>query len=331
MTSLYVAGGRQKPGSTTTVPEWHQYGAGVVLRVQPDNGTIDCCVEYVTPPDRCAFDDDPSILFKSGTLVGESLYVPTQTEVMVFDITSFGRTGYVSLPCFNDVHHVTPGKDGKLLVTNTGLDMVVETTLNGKVCREWSVIGEELWTRFSRATDYRKVVTTKPHRSHPNHVFMVGGEIWVTRCDQGDALCLTREQRPIQLANQQVHDGHVHENRIYFTTVSGQVILVDAVSKQVLRRYDLNSISDRKMPLGWCRGMAVLEDDCIVVGFSRLRRTKWKRNLRWIKHRLGGDGTGLLPTRLEMFDLKRGKRAWEIDLENAGLNAVFSVHAKEGY
>jgi len=57
-----------------------------------------------------------------------------------------------------------------------------------------------------------------------------------------------------------------------------------------------------------------------------LRPTKWKQNVQWVKHRLGGDGMGLQPTRLGMFDLRREKLCWEVDLEPAGMNVVFSVH-----
>ncbi len=73
----------------------------------------------------------------------------------------------------------------------------MEVTPEGEILREWSVIGEDTWARFSRQIDYRKVPTTKPHRSHPNFAFLLEGDIWTTRCDQKDAICLTgRAHRP---------------------------------------------------------------------------------------------------------------------------------------
>ena len=145
MTGLYVIGGRQKPGvDTDETDEWHHYSAGLIVSVDPNSGSIRTCAEHVSPPDACASTHDPSILFKAGTLVGNRLYVPTQTELLIYTVPSFERIGYLSLPCFNDVHHVSPGPDGTLLVANTGLDMVVEVSRDGTVRREWSVTGETL-------------------------------------------------------------------------------------------------------------------------------------------------------------------------------------------
>jgi hypothetical protein len=327
MTSLYVIGGRQKRGvDIARTDEWHHYSAGIIVSVDLETGSVRSCVEHISPPDACASAQDPSILFKAGTLVGNRLYVPTQTELLIYTLPSFTRVGYRSLPCFNDVHHVCPGPDDSLLVANTGLDMVVEVTRDGVVRREWSVIGETLWTRFSRDVDYRKVVTTKPHRSHPNHVFLLGDDIWVTRCDQHDALCLTREQPVIHLGDRPVHDGLVRNERIHFTMVSGHVVIVDAATKCVSGRHDLNAIYGATKSLGWARGLEVLDDDHIVVGFSRLRPTKWKQNIQWVKNQLGGEASDVFPTRIAMFDIRRGRLCWEVDLERAGMNAVFSIH-----
>lgn len=326
MTLLYAVGGRQKPGVTERVEEWHHFAAGVIVSIHAETGRVEACMDYVSPPDVCP-PEDPSIVFKAGTLMEDELYVPTTTELLVYDLPSFTRTRYVSLPCFNDVHHVLPGPDDSLLVANTGLDMVVEVAPDDTVRREWTVIDEELWARFSRDVDYRKVASTKPHRSHPNFLFYVDDELWVTRCDQHDALCLSRERPPMPVANGLIHDGVVHGDSIYFTVVSGEVVVVDAADKSVRRRFDLEAIVGDGPPLGWCRGIDVLDDDHVVVGFSRLRPTRWKENIRWVKHRLGGGGSGLRPTRLVMFDLRRERLCWEVDLEPVGMNAVFSVHS----
>jgi hypothetical protein len=88
---------------------------------------------------------------------------------------------------------------------------------------------------------------------------------------------------------------------------------------------DLNQIAGGGAS-GWCRGLEVLDEDRVVVAFSRLRPTKWRENVRWAKRRLGSRGVGLLPTRLAMVDL-RTERFWEANLEPVGLYAVFSVHA----
>jgi hypothetical protein len=71
----------------------------------------------------------------------------------------------------------------------------------------------------------------------------------------------------------------------------------------------------------------MIDDDHAVVGFSRLRPTRWKQNVQWAKHRLaGGNGLGLLPTRIALFNLRTEKFCWDVDLEPAGVNVVFSIH-----
>jgi hypothetical protein len=327
MNCLYVVGGRQKPGATGRTPEWHLWGGGLIVEVDLARGEVRPCAEYVSPPEACAAEDDPSIVFKAGTLDGDRFYACTQTELLVYSVPDFRRVGYVSLPRFNDLHHVRPGRDGTLLVANTGLDTVVEVTPEGAVRREWSVLGEDVWQRFSVEVDYRRVATTKPHHAHPNFVFEVRGEIWTTRFLQRDAICLTRPGWRIPLEGAPNHDGEVLGDRVYFTSVDAHVVIADAVTLRKERDVDLNAIAGDDAPLGWCRGLAVLDEDHVAVGFSRLRPTRFRENLRWLKHKLGGSGLGLAPTRIVVFDLTRGKRCWEQDLEGAGMNIVFSVHS----
>lgn len=326
MTLLYAVGGQQKAGVSHKVREFHHYGAALIVSVDTGTGVLERVHEYVTPPEACAAGEDPSITFKTATLEGGRLYVPTQTEVLILDPPSFARQGYVSLPRMNDVHHVRPAPDGSLYVANTGLDSVFQMTVDGSVLREWGVLGDDPWARFSRDVDYRKVLSTKPHRAHPNHVFFLDGEVWVTRCNQKDVVCLTREEPPIRIGEHYIHDGIRHGDRLYFTGVAGEVIVVDAKERRVLRRHDLARIVGGDLPLGWCRGIEVLDDDLVVVAFSRLRPTKWSENVRWVKHALGGEGADLLPTRLALFDLARERLVRNIDLEPAGMNVVFSVH-----
>ena len=100
--------------------------------------------------------------------------------------------------------------------------MVLEVTLDGRVLREWPVLGNNAWDRFSHSVDYRKV-STKPHLSHPNFVFEISDDVWVTRLRQRDAICLTRPAEPININLERPHDGLLHESLLYFTTVDGHL------------------------------------------------------------------------------------------------------------
>src|SRR5512140_1633311 len=129
--------------------DWYEYQKGIVLEIDAGTGNGKVVFEYVSPPEACP-PVDPAILFKSGTLVGDRMYLCTQTEILVLRVPGLERIAYLSLPLFTDLHHVRPTPAGDLLVANTGLDMVLEVTVDGVVTSEWNVLGEDPWERFSR-------------------------------------------------------------------------------------------------------------------------------------------------------------------------------------
>jgi hypothetical protein len=319
---LYVVGGQQeslRPLHAGTQP-WYRYRKGVVMRVHLPTQKVDTAFEYVSPAAVCP-PEDPAILFKSGTLVGDNFYLCTQTEVLICHLTDFTRRHYISLPQFNDVHHVRPTPNGTLLVANTGLDMVMEVTVDGKVVREWSVLDADPWARFSRSVDYRVVASTKPHRSHPNYIFHIGTDIWVTRFEQRDAVCLTDPGKRIDIGLERVHDGIVHDNRIYFSTVNGEIAVVNQTTLRVEEVWNLNQSTPVGDLLGWCRGL-LIENGRLWVGFSRLRPTKFRENISWVASGFKRS----LPTRVCCYDLMSRAQLGSIDMETHGLNAIFSVH-----
>jgi hypothetical protein len=328
MSELYVVGGTLRSSLFKQLAEWNSYKKALIVKVkvQPEAKTSELMVEYVSPEDACPR-ESPSILFKSGTITDDKLCVCTTTEVLVYQLPDFKLLHYISLPCFNDVHHVRLTPEGNILVVDTGLDLVLEMTPQGRVLREWSVIEEDTWKRFSREIDYRKIPETKPHRSHPNHVFRLDDEVWVTRFDQRDAISLTRPGRRIDIAVQRPHDGCVVGDWIYFSTVDGHVVVANRHTLKVDEVIDLNTIdNEQKLVLGWCRGIAVMEKNQVWVGFSRIRTTRFKENLVWAKH---GFETRNKPSHIALYDLTTKKCLDEINLEPYGVDVIFSVHDAE--
>ncbi len=322
MKELYIVGGRQKARLLKEHDEWDLYESALVLQVSLETNKSSVCVDYRTPLDARP-NANSSVLFKAGSQRGDRLYVCTSTEVMVYQVPQFKLVSYISLPCFNDLHHVCPSDDGALLVANTGLDMVVEFTEQGEILRQWNVLGEDPWGRFSREVDYRKVPSTKPHRSHPSYTFQLNGEVWVTRHIQRDAVCLTRPTRPIVVGVEKVHDGHVEKKWIYFTTVDGHVIVVDRNTLKVSDVVDLKLIDNEcRALLGWCRGLIVVDEARAWVGFTRVRKTKFMENLNWVKHAFHDVEK---PTHIALYDLSSRKCLREIDLEAYGMNVVYSI------
>jgi hypothetical protein len=327
LTHLYVTGGRQKKRILKTEEEWNLYERALIFCLNPAAQTCETCIDYVTPPEVRP-GEETSILFKGGTLKDSRLYICTSTEALVYTVPGFDGVGYVSLPCFNDLHHVSPTSDGALLAVSTGLDMVVEFSPEGVVMREWGVLGTDPWIRFSKQIDYRMVPTTKPHRSHPNFVFQIDQDIWVTRFVQKDAVSLTRPDQRIEIGVEKPHDGLVYRDWIYFTTVDGHLVIVNKKSLQVAEVVDLNLIDNESHALlGWCRGLCVVDERLVWVGFTRVRKTQFMENINWVKHAFR---EAEKPTHVALYDLAARKCLQEVDLEVYGMNVVFGIFPAPG-
>ncbi len=231
--SVYITGGQQRPGAFFR-DEWSCFGRGLIVRVDCRTRTAYPVTDYISPTENRP-EDNASVLFKAGAIRGDELFVCTQTEVLIYSVTDFSLTNCISLPCFNDVHHVCPTDRDTLLVAVTGLDMVVELERNGDIVREWGVLGKAPWDVYDDSLDYRKVLTTKPHASHPNYTFELDGEVWATRLKQKDSVCLTSSDKRLAIDVGRPHDGNVKDGRVYFTTVDGQIVVFDAASCERIR------------------------------------------------------------------------------------------------
>ncbi len=322
MNSFYVSGGRLRTTVFRKLEEWQSCEQALLIELDPEKNQSCTRVGYVSPPEVCP-EETPAILFKSATIHESVLYTCTSTEVLVYELPSFRLRHYISLPCFNDLHHVCPTPQGTLLVAVTGLDMVVEITVTGSLVREWNVLGEDPWARFSRDIDYRKIPTTKPHLSHPNHVFVLDEEAWVTRLQQRDAICLSKPGPRIDIAVQRPHDGYIVGDRIYFTTVDGHIVIASRKTLKVEETIDLNRMSGQSgQVLGWCRGVLPMGERFLWVGFTRVRPTKFLENVAWIRN---GYSYRHRPSHVALYDLERKTCEQEIELEPHGIGVVFSL------
>ncbi len=328
---LLLTGGKQRRNARAG-GEWHAFQQAIALEIDTTTRAARTVLEYVTPSDACPR-EDPSIVFKCGSLVNDHAYLCTQTEILVCRLPDYKILTRVSLPHFNDLHHVAWREDTRtFLVANTGLDMVMEITEDGRLGECWNTLGGDPWERFSPSVDYRTLATTKPHASHPNHVFMRGREVWVTRFVQRDAVSLTNGARRILIDAGGPHDGVCHGGSIYFTTTNGKIVEVDNGTSRVTRTVDLNRLASTPAPLGWCRGIAC-DGYTAWVGFSRLRPTRAQKNVDWARSTASRARSGFrsrrwygeLPTRIACYDLERLEQVDEIELEQHDLNAIFSV------
>lgn len=334
MSIVYLTGGATdaKKKNLTEKNITFAFSEALILELDTTARSIREITRYSSPPENCP-KENPSVLFKAGSRVGGRLELCTTTEIMQCEIGDWRMQNIISNPVFNDVHHVTMTPNGNRLVVVTGLDMVVELAPDGSIVREWDVMQEDPWQRFSKTADYRQVHSTKPHKSHPNHAFFIGDEPFVTRHIQRDAISLVNPERRIDIGVEQPHDGYVANGKVYFTTIDGNVVIADCESLKVVDVIDLSELVKSSSPLGWCRGFHLMDDNTFLVGFSRLRPTKFTENIAWVKSRIKkaaggvlGEGDSLaMPTRISCFDPVRRIHCWDAHLENHGMQAVFSI------
>ncbi len=218
----------------------------------------------------------------------------------------------LSHPGFNDLHHAIE-HDGAVWVASTGADTVIEL-------RD----GESKVHHLAHPPppgDLRGR-HLKPHAVHPNHLFVWRGEVWVTCLHQGHARSLTSSGEVLAVDQERIHDGVVHDGRVWFTTVDGRVVATDGRQREV---FDLNAIDGAGEPLGWCRGLA-FDHRRVWVGFTRLRATRWRHHLAWARGMARGRvEVTRRPTRVVGVDLASRRVVATISCEDRGLHAVFGV------
>lgn len=227
--------------------------------------------------------ENPNLQFTAACVDGDTLWLPTDTEIYAYKLPNFSLISCYSHPCFNNVHsaHII---GGDLVVTSTGLDnIVVMDKYNGNIKTILNTEGKDPWHRFSPEVDYRVIHSTKPHHSHPNYVFTLNNDLWVTRCTQEDAVCLSDMSKRIDVSqgsNTSIHDGVWWGDKLVFTRVDGTLAICDPESHEVLEKHDPYG-RERNRPRGWCRGLFI-DGDMFYIGYSKLRKTKLTAKLKFI-------------------------------------------------
>ena len=300
--------------------EHWRYDRACLIELDWQTGRVVRELSYVSPDVQRALQGH--MTFTHGDRHKDRLFVPTATEIVEIDLSSWTISNVVTSPHFNDIHHALR-VDDEFLVCNTGLDAVHRMTSCGKLLETWSASGTPTWNKYDVEKDYRPI-STRPHVVHPNYLFFLNNEVWVTRPHCEDATRLTDHKCRISMPCGQPHDGILIGNELYFTTTNGHVVRFDHVRSQYFIT-NLSKSEKRNQQLGWCRGICPLADNTAIVGFSQFRRTKHKEMAHWILN----DGKAALPSRLAHFDLGSGKCLREVSLtgrfEGAAIYSIFDA------
>lgn len=297
---------------------WNKYNKCGLQIINWETGALVKEATYRSPEDRIA--PGGSIQFGAGSLYQQKFYVPSRTEVLVYNLPEVNIEKIYSHPTFNDIHHVTI-KDNLIYICNTGLELIQTMNLQGDLLAEHNAGISDTWKRFSRDIDYRLVPTTKPHETHTNYIFFLEEELWCTRFMARDAVCLTADRPKIDLSIGRggPHDGLVQGDYIYFTLTDGYIVIVNKHSLQVEEIIDLNQISNYKVLLGWCRGIEIIGGKA-YVGFSALRSSIYREYGLWIKH-----GKKPLCSRVAEYDLHTKTLTKELPIAQDTGAAIFTI------
>lgn len=305
---LWLAGGRQRRAAGVADRDHRGlYDLAVLAALDPATGALETALTWRSPgpcdPDRVGH------RFGAPSADGDGLVLCTERDVL--RIRDGEVTERWTHPWMADLHHAR-SVDGRLVAVSTGADGVL-----GQDGMFRSVVGGSAPSEDLRCVERRD-------RAHPNHVAVALGRTWVTRGTLGDVLCL-EDGRVVPIADVIVHDGWVEGDHAWFTAVDGRLLQVDLALGRVVRTLRLEADGDE--PLGWCRGLAVC-DGVAWVGFSRLRATRLRRNLAWVRGRLRGRPFATRrPTRVEGYRLADGRRIASFPVAAVGLDALFGVIA----
>lgn len=318
MTELLVFGGRNHENAHQR-PAWDRYETALVVKLR--DGVVVDRLEYK----GWTLDEEVGLsrLFRSASIVDGFAYTCTSTQVLKIDLKSLKIVEAHTHRLFNDLHHVAKF-DGHFFVAGTGVDSVLEFDDKWEFVKRYPVTDDELMRRHGMESDFRRIPTTKPHNAHPNYLAQWGGEIWVTNFEAGRVQSITSDRRH-HVSENRIHDGMLDRGKVWFTAVNGAVIRMDPATGNI-ETFELATMTPTDKQLGWCRSIQVLGDNDLLVGFSRIRDTKLRENLKWLGNKLlGGDYVISEPTRIARYDLAKRKETWRFDLEPTGVHAVFSI------
>lgn len=311
--------------------EGKYYGCAKLLRLNTASSSIEELLA-VDEGNENFPDIHPNLEFTVGDVEGDRLWLATDTEIRCYQYPSLRLIETFSHPCFHNIHSVAVRGD-ELYVTSTGLDMVVVLNKHdGSILKYLNAEGQPTWHRFSPDVDYRKQHSTRPHDCHPNYVFWIDDEPWVTRCTQEDAVALNDMSKRIDISGSKkpisVHDGIVRDGRIFFTMVDGSLVVADAQSPQHTDVIDIPSMKGFGGLRGWCRGLYVDGNTC-YVGFSRLRKTKRLEKIEWAR-RLLMKGASVEESSVLAIDLERMEIIADFRIPPGMIDAVYSILPEPG-
>ncbi|MBX9776675.1 MAG: hypothetical protein K2Y71_20040 [Xanthobacteraceae bacterium] len=250
--------------------------------------------------------------------------------------TTWTVSGVLHQPCMNDLHHVTV-HEGRLLVTNTGLDRVDVFELSGRFIGAWDQSpawltaerlrgcnpSRESWNSAldrgwaleapsltdepftgdlqSLAADSIPFHARKTrHFVHPNHITMLDRRPILTRFIDRSIQDLSDWSFPIPETPGHPHDGIVCGDRFWITCTTGLVVAYAIENGRLTsREVERIDIPQRTGRCGWCRGL-IVTDQLLVVSLTTVR---YMPPYGWADSDLSKTETSILAVDRNTFEL----------------------------
>lgn len=325
MQRLLITGAIERPDGFE-LGDGKYYGAAKLLRLDLESGNIETLLSLEEGNENYP-SEHPNLQFTAGQVDRDQLWLPTDTEIRVYSYPELTLNRVISHPFFQNVHSVHLHGD-EIVVTCTGLDMVAVLDRDSGACKQlFNVDGKDPWYRHCADTDYRQVHSTRPHDGHPNYVYKWRDQLWVTRCTQEDAVCLPGASQRLNISGDNktiaVHDGHLINDKVYFTSVDGWILIGDPDQLKVVDSINLNKLDSGKTTRGWCRGIW-LDGHRIHVAYSRLRKTRSKSRVSWVKQMVKQRPASACAS-IVTYDLEARKIVREYSLDEDKIHAIYSL------
>ena len=325
MSNLLITGGKLRENGFE-LGEGKYYGCAKLLKVNTTNGQIEELLSVSNGNENFP-DIHPNLEFTAGDIEGNNLWLSTDTEIRCYSYPGLELLKIYSHPCFHNIHSVAVHGE-KLFVTSTGLDMVVILDKkNGSIISYHNAEGKDTWHRFDSGFDYRKIHSTRPHDCHPNYVFWINGEPWITRCTQEDAVQLSNLNNRIDISGPtktiSVHDGIVKGDHVYFTSVDGCIVIADINTNKVLETFNVTTLKGYGGLRGWCRGLFIT-NNIIYLGFSRLRKTRRIEKIQWVSH-LINKGKPIENCSVLAIDILKREIIADYHISDNMIDAIYSI------
>jgi hypothetical protein len=230
----------------------------------------------------------------------------------------------VGHPLFHGLHSASSCADGSVWLSAAGIDSVLRVTSSGELAQHIFLQDRSFLEVFPDIDDFRRVPYDglKPHQEHPNHVAEHEGRVWVTCFETRRARALDpAPPAELPLPEGIPHDGRPHRGLLWFTLTHGVVLAVDPKRNRVVHRIDLAALDPEPGLLGWCRGLALV-DDRLFVGLTMLRRPRHREVLRWM---VRGPAGRKRPSRVVEIDLRGPRIVRQIPVGNHAGGTIYGL------